>query len=85
MHNLLQVVEWSNQKFVRPTGLWAGYAPVIYSYDLTFLPRVIANELKWHKVFFFQLPHGQVRKNRRNYWKKRLNISNSAKFESDSS
>ena len=29
-HNLLQVVEWSNQKFFcrpEPTGLWDGYAP----------------------------------------------------------
>ena len=29
-HNLLQAVEWSNQKFFcrpEPTGLWAGYAP----------------------------------------------------------
>ena len=35
------------QKFVWPRGLWAGYAPVIYSYDLTFLPRFIANDIRF--------------------------------------
>ena len=44
MHNLLQAMEWSNQKFVGPASLWAGYAPDVLMIKTQKLPVIQLQE-----------------------------------------